>query len=99
MLSPVGYFLIEREETPNEIRARLAVDPNEWGNNSYHSAVLRSPENHRWVTAMDVAVGQGKCLDDPHIREVLIAVADWRIGGWMKKHSKPKLHKCPVGQS
>ena len=79
MLSPVGYFLIEREETPNEIRARLAVDPNEWGNNSYHSAVLRSPENHRWVTAMDVAVGQGKCLDDPHIREVLIAVADWRM--------------------
>ncbi|OWQ38194.1 hypothetical protein CDH05_28400, partial [Pseudomonas lactis] len=26
----------------------------------------------------DVAVGQGKCLDDPQIREVLIAMADWR---------------------
>ncbi len=78
MLSPVGHFLIEREETPNEIRARLAVDPEEWDNNSYHSAVLRSPENHRWVTAMDVAVGQGKCLDDPQIREVLIAMGDWR---------------------
>ncbi len=79
MHSPVGHFLIEREETPNEIRARLAVDPKEWSNNSYHSAILRSPENHRWVTAMDVAVGQAKCLDDPHIREVLIAIADWRM--------------------
>ena len=79
MLGAVGHFLIEREETPNEIRARLAVDPEEWDNNSYHSAVLRSPENHRWVTAMDVAVGQGKCLDDPQIREVLIAMADWRM--------------------
>lgn len=79
MHSPVGHFLIEREETPNEIRARLAVDPDEWDNNSYHSAILRSPENHRWVTAMDVAVGQGKCLDDPQIREVLIAMADWRM--------------------
>ncbi|MET4713827.1 hypothetical protein ACVKS2_002967, partial [Pseudomonas sp. PvP125] len=47
--------------------------------NSYHSAILRSPENQRWVTAMDIAVGQAHCLDDPVMREVLVAIADWRI--------------------
>ncbi|WP_411390591.1 DUF3274 domain-containing protein [Pseudomonas sp. MPB23] len=92
MLKTVDHFLIEREETPNEIRVRLAVDPKEWGNNSYHSAILRSPENHRWVTAMDVAVGQGKCLDDPQIREVLIAMADWRVN---EKAYKEGLTQMP----
>ncbi|MFV3382261.1 effector protein Tle3 domain-containing protein, partial [Pseudomonas sp. NY15354] len=47
--------------------------------NSYHSAVLRSPENHRWVTAMDIAVGQAHCLNDPQLREVLVAIADWKL--------------------
>ncbi|MFV3381237.1 effector protein Tle3 domain-containing protein, partial [Pseudomonas sp. NY15354] len=47
--------------------------------NSYHSAVLRSPENHRWVTAMDIAVGQAHCLNDPQLREVLVAIADWKM--------------------
>jgi hypothetical protein len=28
---------------------------------------------------MDVAIGQARCLDDPDMREVLIAIADWRI--------------------
>ncbi|WP_235662376.1 DUF3274 domain-containing protein, partial [Pseudomonas savastanoi] len=42
-------------------------------------AVLRSPENQRWVTAMDIAIGQAKCLDDPEMREVLVAIANWRI--------------------
>ncbi|USW93446.1 DUF3274 domain-containing protein [Pseudomonas proteolytica] len=74
-----NIFRIEREETPNEIRARLVVDPDEWDDNSYHSAVLRSPENHRWVTAMDIAIGQARCLDDPVMREVLVAIADWKI--------------------
>jgi hypothetical protein len=69
----------EREETPREARARLEVDSSTWKNNSYHSAVLRSPENHRWVTAMDIAIGQAKCLDDPVMREVLVAIADWKL--------------------
>ncbi|MEX5669753.1 DUF3274 domain-containing protein, partial [Pseudomonas neuropathica] len=51
----------------------------ELSENSYHSAVLRSPENHRWVTAMDIAIGQAKCLDDPVMREVLVAIADWKM--------------------
>ncbi len=69
----------EREETPREARARLEVDSSTWKDNSYHSAVLRSPENHRWVTAMDIAIGQARCLDDPAMREVLVAIADWKL--------------------
>ncbi|MCJ2370095.1 DUF3274 domain-containing protein, partial [Pseudomonas sp. RGM 3321] len=33
----------------------------------------------RWVTAMDIAIGQAKCLDDPEMREVLVAIANWRM--------------------
>ncbi|AZF18668.1 DUF3274 domain-containing protein [Pseudomonas sp. R3-18-08] len=73
-----SVYVLLREETANEIRARLAVEP-ELDSNSYHSAVLRSPENQRWVTAMDIAVGQAHCLDDPAMREVLVAIADWRL--------------------
>ncbi|EIK93097.1 hypothetical protein PMM47T1_28682, partial [Pseudomonas sp. M47T1] len=72
-------YQLRREETPNEIRARMALDPAEWEANSYHSAVLRSAVNHQWVTAMDIAIGQGQCLDDPEVREVLLAMADWRM--------------------
>jgi hypothetical protein len=79
MLDRKDHYRIEREETPNEVRARMVVDPKEWTENSYHSAVLRSPENHRWVTAMDIAIGQAKCLDDPVMREVLVAIADWKM--------------------
>ncbi|CAI8949966.1 MULTISPECIES: T6SS effector phospholipase Tle3 domain-containing protein [Pseudomonas syringae group] len=69
----------EREETPKEARERMQDDSDEWGTNSYHSGLLRSPENHRWVTAMDIAIGQAKCLDDPAMRDVLVAIADWKI--------------------
>lgn len=79
ILDDKNRYRIEREETPNEIRVRLVADPDEWDDNSYHSAVLRSPENHRWVTAMDIAIGQARCLDDPVMREVLVAIADWKI--------------------
>jgi hypothetical protein len=40
--------------------------------------MLRSTENHRWVTAMDVAIGQAQTLDDPEWRKLLIAFANWR---------------------
>jgi pimeloyl-ACP methyl ester carboxylesterase len=69
----------EREETPREARARMAHDQGTWGANSYHSAILRSPENQRWVTAMDIAIGQAHCLDEPAMREVLVAIADWKM--------------------
>ncbi|MNN00377.1 hypothetical protein D3C81_1129640 [compost metagenome] len=54
-------------------------DQGTWSANSYHSAILRSPENQRWVTAMDIAIGQAQCLDDPAMREVLVAIADWKM--------------------
>ncbi|WP_422422793.1 effector protein Tle3 domain-containing protein, partial [Pseudomonas sp. GZD-222] len=79
MLKTQDHYRIEREETPNEVRARLPVDRKEWDANSYHSAMLRSPENHRWVTAMDIAIGQAECLNDPSMREVLVAIADWKL--------------------
>jgi hypothetical protein len=69
----------EREETPREARARMEHDQKTWGANSYHSAILRSPENQRWVTAMDIAIGQAHCLDNPVMREVLVAIADWKM--------------------
>ncbi|MDZ3990759.1 effector protein Tle3 domain-containing protein [Pseudomonas sp. Teo4] len=73
------YYVILREETPNEIQKRMPDDPKEREPNSYHSAVLRSPENQRWVTAMDIAIGQAHSLDDPAMREVLVAIADWKL--------------------
>lgn len=74
-----GYYLVEREETPNEARERMASDPKAREENNYHSAVLRHTENHRWVTAMDVAIGQAITLDDPIWRDLLIRMADWKL--------------------
>ncbi|WP_260428190.1 DUF3274 domain-containing protein [Burkholderia sp. Bp9031] len=71
--------LIQREETPNEARARMQQDPDAREANNYHSGVLHSTENHRWVTAMDVAIGQAVTLDDPVWRELLILMADWKM--------------------
>lgn len=69
----------EREMTPNEIREWMSRSDEVLDENSYHSGVLRDPENHRWVTAMDVAIGQGHSLDDPQWRELLTLMADWRM--------------------
>ncbi len=81
----------EREETPEEVRNRIQVDKSEWEPNSYHSGLLRSAENHRWVTAMDISIGQAKSLDDPAMREVLVAIADWK----MDKKIFSKIGKMP----
>jgi hypothetical protein len=69
---------IKREETPREARARMANDPTEREENNYHSGILNDTENHRWVTAMDVAIGQAVSLDDPAWRSLLLAMANWR---------------------
>lgn len=74
----LGGFAILREETPNEVRARLAL-PESYEPNNYHSGVLHSAENHRWVTAMDVAVGQAVTLDDPVWGDLLVRIADWKL--------------------
>ena len=72
-------YIVEREETPNEARQRMAHDEDARSENSYHSAILASPENHRWVTAMDVAIGQAAMLDDNDWRDLLLRMADWRL--------------------
>jgi pimeloyl-ACP methyl ester carboxylesterase len=89
--SEVKEYVIFREETPNEIQDRMREDPKERETNSYHSAVLRSPENQRWVTAMDIAIGQAHSLDDPDMREVLVAIADWK----MDKRYFKKIKELP----
>lgn len=80
-----GYA--EREETPDEARTRMSQDPSQLAKNdstgiltknSYHSAILRDPSNHRWVTAMDVAIGQAKSLDDKDWQDLWLAIADWK---------------------
>lgn len=72
-------YAIQREETPNEARARMQTDPAARTENNYHSGILNSSENHRWVTAMDVAVGQAVTLDDPEWRKVLLFMGQWRL--------------------
>ncbi|WP_293932202.1 DUF3274 domain-containing protein [Iodobacter sp.] len=69
----------KRDETPIEARQRYQDDKNEHVPNSYHSAIVNNSEHHRWVTAMDVALGQGLSLDNPDRRAVLLAIADWRV--------------------
>ncbi|EGH98945.1 hypothetical protein ALQ72_01337 [Pseudomonas syringae pv. maculicola] len=78
---PSDTYEILREDTPDEIRKFMdeSNSPDVLDDNSYHSGLLRSPENQRWVTAMDIAIGQAKCLDDPVMREVLVAIADWKM--------------------
>lgn len=79
-----------REETPNEIRKRMTHDTDTLEPNSYHSAVLRDPENHRWVTAMDIAIGQAHTLDDPQWRQLLTLMGDWRMT--KEAHAKIKTN-------
>jgi len=78
----------EREMTPNEIREWMSRSDEVLDENSYHSGVLRDPENHRWVMAMDVAIGQGHSLDDPQWRELLTLMADWRMTEEMTEKMK-----------
>ncbi|OLK04110.1 T6SS effector phospholipase Tle3 domain-containing protein [Xanthomonas oryzae] len=80
----MGY-IVQRYATPNEVRAQMAHNQAALVDNSYHSAMLRSIENHRWVTAMDVAIGQAQTLDDPEWRKLLIAFANWRTPFQRKK--------------
>lgn len=77
-MGPVSYT-VEREETPNEARKRMKSDEDVYQANNYHSAILHATENQRWVTAMDVAIGQAVTLDDPVWRELILAIADWKL--------------------
>ncbi|WP_061301691.1 T6SS effector phospholipase Tle3 domain-containing protein, partial [Janthinobacterium agaricidamnosum] len=68
-------LLITRYETPNEARKRWQ---HEVSPKSFHGAIIGNAENHRNVTAYDVAIGGGKASSDPGFYRYLCAVADWR---------------------
>ncbi|MNJ69875.1 hypothetical protein D3C77_662760 [compost metagenome] len=40
---------------------------------------------------MDIAIGQAECLNDPTMREVLVAIADWKLD----KNRYEKLTNLP----
>jgi hypothetical protein len=67
---------IDPLETPNQARKRWQ---NEVSPKSFHGAIIGNAENHRNVTAYDVAIGGGKASSDPKFYRYLCAVADWRM--------------------
>lgn len=73
-----GVRYVVRTETPNEAKLRLMNDKNVFGASSYHSAIMSGLKNHRFATAMDVAIGQGKAMDSPEWSALLRYIADWR---------------------
>ena len=57
---------------------------------SFHSAIFDSGENHRQVTAYDVAIGRGRASTDPNFYAYLCAVADWRLKKPETVRDKPR---------
>lgn len=73
---PDGTVIATVLESPDDARRRWQ---HELGNKSFHSAIFESRENHRRVTAYDVAIGSGKASSHPEFYAYLCAVADWRL--------------------
>lgn len=78
-VSVPGVLIVQREQTPQEARETMEKDKSSWEDNNYHGAILRSSENHRWVTAMDIAIGQAVSIDDKDWRDLLTGMADWKL--------------------
>ncbi len=92
-IKKVGYtdeVLVHRSETPDEMRLRWQQAS---GARSFHGAIFGSAENHRQVTAYDVAIGGGKACTDPHFYKYLSAVADWRLQRNPKAPSRVSIAK------
>ncbi|MET3134792.1 pimeloyl-ACP methyl ester carboxylesterase [Oxalobacteraceae bacterium GrIS 1.11] len=87
--NPGGQILAVVQESPNEARKRWQ---HEVSPKSFHGAIIGSKENHRNVTAYDVAIGGGKASSDPDFYPYLCAVADWRL-----KKDEPKLRPGIMG--
>ncbi|KVA63919.1 DUF3274 domain-containing protein [Burkholderia cepacia] len=85
-----GQLMVRRTETLNEAKVRLMNEHS--SPSSYHSAVMSGRRNHRCATAFDVAIGQGRAVDDPQWAKLLRAIADWRIdlGSIQNKYGKGK---------
>lgn len=69
-------LFIDAYESPNEARLRWQ---HEISPKSFHGAIIGNADNHRNVTAYDVAIGGGKASSDPRFYRYLCAVADWRL--------------------
>lgn len=83
-----GELIIKREETADEARLR-------WQQTqvprSFHGAIFSGRNNHRDVTAYDVAIGGGQASSDPAFYAYLCAVADWRLK--IGKEARPGILK------
>ena len=86
-------LLVNREETPNEARKRWQ---NEVSPKSFHGAIIGNADNHRNVTAYDVAIGSGKASSDPKFYRYLCAVADWRLQKDIKVLERPSILRWKV---
>lgn len=73
---PDGKVMAVVQESPNDARKRWQ---HELGEKSFHSAIFDSRENHRRVTAYDVAIGSGQASSHRLFYAYLCAVADWRL--------------------
>ena len=75
--TPAGKLLVHAKESPDE--ARLRQQQSGLSARSFHGAIFGARSNHRYVTAYDVAIGQGKAASDPLFYRYLCALADWRL--------------------
>ncbi len=73
---PSGVVKAIIQESPNAARLRWQQTVSA---KSFHGVIIGSRENHRRVTAYDVAIGGGKASSDPNFYAYLCAVADWRL--------------------
>lgn len=71
-----GKVFAQIQESPNEARKRWQ---HEVSPKSFHGAIFGSAQNHRSVTAYDLAIGGGLASSDPKFYAYLCAVADWRL--------------------
>jgi pimeloyl-ACP methyl ester carboxylesterase len=83
-----GQILVHRSETPDEARLRWQHAN---GARSFHGAIFGGAENHRQVTAYDIAIGGGKAASDPMFYAYLCAVADWRMQTDMQAPRRPSI--------
>jgi len=85
---PDGRVQALVQESPDEARKRWQ---HEVSPKSFHSAIFGSAQNHRNVTAYDLAIGGGKASSDPKFYAYLCAVADWRLQADSKARKRASI--------
>ncbi|HEY0060502.1 MAG TPA: DUF3274 domain-containing protein [Telluria sp.] len=81
-------MLVNRSESTEQAQLR-------WQNTSsarsFHGAIFGGADNHRQVTAYDIAIGGGKASTDPLFYQYLCAVADWRLKQGKSEKLRPSI--------